>query len=146
PPRLAIMKLVCAEHQDDDCAGRVQNILAQDPVNYDALVLDGALSLAKGDASKSLRIFEYLSSTYTRNPQVRYQLALAYLLSAKSTNDVSSRKAVENAERSLNDAIKLDPSFQSAVRLFTELKRGKGNPAAAIEPLVRLIDERPQNA
>src|SRR5208337_10309 len=47
PPRVYLMKLVCAEHREEDCAKRVQNILAQDPVNYDATYLDGILSLAK---------------------------------------------------------------------------------------------------
>ena len=37
--------------------------------------MDGFLSLAKGDAAKAIREFEYLSNTYSQNPQVRYQLA-----------------------------------------------------------------------
>ena len=52
-------------------------------INYDALFRDGILSRTKGDAAKAIREFEYLSNTYRQNPQVRYQLALAYLLSAK---------------------------------------------------------------
>ena len=32
PPRVFLMKMACAEHQDEDCAARVQNILAQDPL------------------------------------------------------------------------------------------------------------------
>ena len=43
PPRVFLMKMACAEHQDEDCAARVQNILAQDPLNYDALFQDGIL-------------------------------------------------------------------------------------------------------
>ena len=78
------MKIACAEHQDEDCAARVQNILAQDPINFDALFQDGSLSLAKGEAEKAVREFEYLNNTYGQNPQVRYQLARAYLLYANS--------------------------------------------------------------
>src|SRR6516165_3459705 len=85
PPRVFLMKMACAEHyQDEDCITRVQNVLSQDPINLDAVFIDGVLSLSKGDATKAIREFEYLSNTYTQNPQVRYQLAVAYLLYAKS--------------------------------------------------------------
>ena len=89
PVRVALMKMACAEHPNDDCAARVQNILAQDPLNYDALFEDGTLSAAKGELAKSIREFEYLSDTYSQNPLVRYQLALAYLLQAKAPFSVS---------------------------------------------------------
>jgi tetratricopeptide (TPR) repeat protein len=146
PPRVYLMKIACTEHQDDDCAARVQNILAQDPINYDAVFQDGLLSLAKGDAAKAIREFEYLSNTYGRNPQVRYQLALAYLLFAKDANPVNSRNAVDSAESRLSEAITLDPHFEPAILLFAELKIRKGNPASAIDSLVPLIKDRPQSA
>ena len=103
PPQVFLMRMACAENQaqTDDCVARVQNILAQDSVQYDALFQDGIQSLAKGDAAKAIRNYEYLSNTYGENPQVRYQLALAYLLYAKTANAVESRKAVENAENRL---------------------------------------------
>jgi Tfp pilus assembly protein PilF len=59
PPRVFSMKIACAEHQDEDCVARVQNILAQDPVNYEAVFQDGLLSLANGNANKAIREFEY---------------------------------------------------------------------------------------
>jgi Tfp pilus assembly protein PilF len=82
PPRVLLMKIACAERQNDDCAARVQNILSQDSVNYDALFQDGVLNLAKRDALGAIRDFEYLSNAHRQNPIVRYQLALAYLLYA----------------------------------------------------------------
>src|SRR5260221_5324350 len=146
PPRVYLMKAACAERHEEDCAARVQNILAQDPINYDAVFLDGGFNLAKGDAPKSIREFEYLSNTYSRNPQVRYQLALAYLLQAKAANPVDSRSAVDSADGRLNEAIKLDPHFEQAILLSAELKIRKGSPAAAVELLAPLIKERPQTA
>src|SRR5262245_16996145 len=144
PPRVIVMKIACAEHQDEDCSARVQNVLAQDPINHEALFQDGKFSLAKGDAAKAIREYEYLSNTYHRNPQVRYQLALAYLLHAKSASFVASGRAVEAAEKSLDDAIKLDPRYADAVLLLAELKLRKGVPAAAVELLAPLTKERPQ--
>ena len=65
PPRVYLMKIACAEHPDgEDCAARVQNILAQDALNFDALFQSGSLSLAKGEAEKAVREFEQLNSTY----------------------------------------------------------------------------------
>src|SRR5262245_47649717 len=146
PPRVYLMKIACAEHQDEDCIVRVQNVLAQDPINYDALFVDGLLSLGKGEAAKAIRVFEYLSNTYSQNPQVRYHLARAYLLYAKSAGVVESRRAVESAESRLDEAIKLNPHFDEAILLLAELKMSKGIPAAAVDLLAPLIKERPQIA
>jgi tetratricopeptide (TPR) repeat protein len=147
PPRVLLMKLVCAEHQDEDCAARVQNILAQDAINYDSLFEDGILNLAKGDNAKAIREYEYLSNFYTQNPWVRYQLASAYLqLSEKSASAVDSLSAVENAEKRLNEAIKLDPKFDQAILRLAQIKISKGIPAAAMDLLEPLVKERPQNA
>jgi tetratricopeptide (TPR) repeat protein len=146
PPRVFLMKMACTEHQGEDCIARVQNILSQDPINYDALFVDGILNLRKGDAATAMREFEYLSNTYTQNPQVRYQLALAYLLYAKSAGAAQSRRAVESAESRLHEAVKLDPSFEQAILLLAELKIRKGIPAAAVDLLAPLTKERPQIA
>jgi tetratricopeptide (TPR) repeat protein len=140
------MQIACAERRDDDCAARVKDILTQDPNNFEAVFQDGLLSLAKGDAARAIRNFEYLSNAFRRNPQVRLQLALAHLLSAKDATEVTSRKAIDAAEGRLNEAIKLDPHLEPAVLLFAELKIRKGSSAAAIDPLARLIKERPQVA
>lgn len=146
PGRVYLMRIACAENRDENCLAKIQDVLAQDSSNYDALFMDGLANLAKGDASKAIREFEYLSNTYTLNHQVRYQLALAYLLFAKTANSVNSRNATENAENRLGEAIKLDPLFEPAVLLFAELKIAKGSAAAALEPLTRLTRERPQSA
>jgi tetratricopeptide (TPR) repeat protein len=146
PPRVFLMRIACAEHKEEDCAARVQNILAQDSVNYDALFQDGIFSLTKGDAPKALRTYGYLVDTYRINPQVRYQLALAYLLSAKSANAADRRNAVDTAEGVLADAIKLNPRFDQATLLLAELKLRKGNAAAVVDLLAPLTKERPQVA
>jgi tetratricopeptide (TPR) repeat protein len=146
PPRVLLMQIACAEHQDEDCIARVQNVLSQDPINYDALFVDGLLSLGKGEAAKAIRVFQYLSNTYSQNPQVRYHLARAYLLYAKSAGAVESRRAVETAESRLDEAVKLNPRFEQAILLLAELKIRKGVPAPAVDLLVPLIKERPQIA
>ena len=56
------------------------------PLNYDALFQSGLSSLAKGDATQAIRIFEQLSNMNRQDARVRYQLALAYLLYAKTAS------------------------------------------------------------
>jgi tetratricopeptide (TPR) repeat protein len=148
PPRVVLMKMACAERQDDDCAARVKNVLSQDSINYDALYQDGILNLAKGDAVGAIRDFEFLSNAYRQNPLVRYQLALAYLLhsNSKDLSDANRRDAVEAAERRLDEAVGLQPLFDRAAMLLAELKIRKGNPAAAVELLEPLTKLRPQVA
>jgi tetratricopeptide (TPR) repeat protein len=146
PPRVLLMKMACAERQDENCVTRVKNVLSQDSINYDALYQDGILNLSKGDAMGAIRDFEYLSNAYRQNALVRYQLALAYLLHAnsKDLNEEARRKAVDAAESRLNEAVGLQPRFGQAATVLAELKLRKGNPAAAVELLEPLTKEQPQ--
>lgn len=146
PPRVYLMRIACAKQRDEDCTKRVQDILAQDPINFDALFQDGSLNLAKGETGKAIREFEQLSGIYSQNAQVRYQLALGYLQFAKSAGSDNSRKALENAESNLTTAVKLDPRLEQAAILLAEIKIRKGSPAAAIDLLLPLVKDRPQLA
>ena len=146
PPRVLLMRIACAKAQDEDCATRAQNILAQDSFNFDALFQDGVLNLAKGNTALAIREFEQLSNIFSQNPQVLYQLALAYLQSAKTASPVNSRNAVDSADSALSTAVKIAPQFEQAVVLLAELKIRKGTPAAAVDLLVPLIKDRPQLA
>ena len=146
PSRVYLMKMVCAEHPDDDCVQRVQNILAQYPLNFDALFQSASLSLAKGDAEKAASEFEQLGSMYGQNPQVRYELARAYVLNAMKASEVKSRTLAQAAEEQLTVATRLDPKFVPAALLLAELKMRKGNAAAAVDLLTPITKERPQIA
>ena len=94
PNQVFLMKIACAEKRDDDCAARVEKILAQDSFNYDALFESGISSLRKGDATRAIRIFEQLSGM-TQDARPRFQLALAYLLYAKGATAAEAQKAVD---------------------------------------------------
>lgn len=146
PPRVYLMRIVCSEKRGDDCAAQVDKILAQDPINYDALFESGLASLSKGEATRAIRIFEQLSSMNAQDPRVRYQLALAYLASTKDASPVTSQNAMDAAENNLSAAVKLDPKFQQAVLLLAELKIKKGAPAAAADLLIPFVKEQPQLA
>jgi tetratricopeptide (TPR) repeat protein len=149
PASVGLMKLSCAERNrnTEDCDAKTQIILARDTMNYDGLLQDGIRNIEKGDAGKAVRELEYLSSIYTRNAPVRFQLARAYLLlSAKTTSLAEKRSAAQRAETVLDDALKLDPTLNAATVLLAEIKIAKGIPAAAVELLTPLVKERPQMA
>jgi tetratricopeptide (TPR) repeat protein len=146
PPRVALMKLACAERQDDDCRGRVQNILAQDPINFDAIFQDSVLNLTKGDAATAVKKLEYLNNAYREKPQLLYQLAVAYLAFAGHASPVDARDSVGKAASRLTEAIKLDPRFDAAILTYAELQIRSGNAAGAIDSLAHLINEQPQLA
>ena len=61
------------------------------------------------------------------------------MLYAKSAGAVESRRAVESAESRLDEAVKLNPRFEQAILLLSELKIRKGVPAPAVDLLVPLI-------
>jgi tetratricopeptide (TPR) repeat protein len=145
PPRVYLMKIACAEHRDDDCIKLMQSVLSQDPVNFDALYQTALVSLAKGDAEKAVREFEQLGGLYGQSPQVRYQLAQAYLLNTNNATEVKRRNLTEAAEKSLDTAIQLDPHFNQAKLLLAEIKMRKGSPAAAVDLLVPVTKEQPKN-
>ena len=149
PASVALLKVSCAERKrkQEDCDARTQAVLARDQMNFDGLLQDGIRNIEKGDATKAVRELGYLSSIYTKNPLVRYHLARAYLLLAvKSTNPVDKRDAVERADTSLTDALKLDPNFSLATILLAEIKIAKGSPVSAVDLLTPLVKERPQLA
>ena len=146
PGRVFLMKIVCSENRDDDCAARVDSVLAQDSLNYDALFQSGLLNLGKGDLTRAIRIFEQLTGLNDQDPRVRYQLALAYLASMKDATLVASRDALERAENHLSVAVKLDPKHQQAVLILADLKIKKGVPAAAQDLLIPFVKEQPQVA
>jgi cytochrome c-type biogenesis protein CcmH/NrfG len=130
------LNVACAEQQDD----------ARKPIGYDAFFQHGLRSLAAGDAASAIRDFYYLCRIFVKDAHVRYQLARAYLLSAKGASAEAGRNAVKKAEDRLTEAIKLDPHFDQAIVLLAELKMGKANLAAAVDLLAPLIKESPQNA
>lgn len=145
PARVYQMRIACAEKQDDKCKEQVAAILKQDPANFDALLQDGVFKLAGGDANTAARELSFLNGTYIQNPLVRYQLARANLLQARVANPVESKKALDSAESNLTEAVKLNPKFEPAVLTLAELKIRKGSPAAAIDLLQPLTQQKTQN-
>ena len=144
PARVYLMKLACAARVDEECAARVQSILAQDAINFDAQFQDSVVNLVRGDAAKAVEQLEHLNDSYREKPKLLYQLAVAYVAFAGRASPVAARDAVDKAIGRLNEAIKLDPHYAEAILTYAELQIRSGNAGAAIESLSRLIKEQPQ--
>lgn len=145
PAHILLMKISCSRQESEqqaDCAKRAQAILAKDPTNYDGLFYDGLQNM-RGDVLKSVREFEFLSSAYARNWEVRYQAALAHLAFAKTADPVKSGQARERAETRLREAISLNPKLKDPTRLLALMYLDRGNSVGAIDLLEKYVQDNP---
>jgi tetratricopeptide (TPR) repeat protein len=133
PGWVSMMNLATGEKKLDDAAKFADAVLARDDKNYEALLCRGNVSLAKGDSGKAVMQFERMESIYKKSPQVKFQLAVAYL----SAHD--KIKCMEN----LNQALALDPGFSQAALFLAQLDIRLGDPAAAVALLNRFIKKDP---
>lgn len=134
PALIVVMKVAFEERRFDDCAATIGKILARDSGNYEALSQRGALRLTKGDVDGAIADLEKLDGVYRRVPQLKYELALAYLRKGDKTK----------AEDKLNQDVLIAPDFDPALLLLAELNVRKGNPAAAVDSLTQLLKKKPQ--
>jgi tetratricopeptide (TPR) repeat protein len=134
PAWLLLAQFAYAQAKTEECARLLDRILSRDPVNYDALLLRGNLSLAKGDSTNAITHFERLAKAYDRDPKVQYQLAVAHLL----------HKEPIKAEASLNRALVLNSNYVDVILLQAELNLRQGNSGPAIVSLTRLLKQQPQ--
>jgi tetratricopeptide (TPR) repeat protein len=134
PAWVALLKLDLSEHKFDEAANAIQTILSRDRVNFDALLEDGNLNLIKGDGAAAAAKFERMAELFKTSPQVRVQLALAYLQSGNKVR----------ASASLNQALKLDPNFSPAILILSELDIRQNRPGEAVKLLLPLTKMQPQ--
>jgi tetratricopeptide (TPR) repeat protein len=140
PASVYLMKLSCADGPRENCTESVRNILARDPDNDDAILIDGQLSLAAGDTAGAIKRFELVNRINLRNVQARFQLAAAYLLNQQ--DDAAIDKAVD----SLNAAVNIDAHYIPANLLLSDLRMRKGQHSAAIDLLTQVINDSPETA
>jgi exosortase C (VPDSG-CTERM-specific) len=134
PAWVLLAQLAFDQAKTEECAALLDNVLARDRLNYDALLLRGNLSLAKGDSTNAIAYFERLAKAYDRDPQVQYRLAVAHLLN----------KEPIKADANLNRALVLNSNYVDAILLQAELNLRQANSGAAISSLTRLLKQQPQ--
>jgi len=135
PAWLFLMKAAFAEHQYDECKTNIDSVLARDNLNYDAMLQSGLLALTQRDGPKAVAALKRLSEVYRSSPQVKYNLAQAYLL----VND--RPKAVT----SLNEALGLNHDYAPASLLLAELDYRSGNLSESATLLSESIKNHPED-
>ena len=136
PAWLALAEVAFTEKKLDECSSCLAKILARDSANYEALLMDGRVKLAKGEIEKGKTDFERVVKLYPRASRAYFQLALANLAGDDVIKAVSS----------LNQTLALEPDFADATLLQAELGIRRGDLAPAITSLQKFTKQNPQTA
>ena len=134
PAWVGLAEIALAEKTPDECAASLNKALARDPEDYDALLLQGRLDLARGETATAITELERMSKAYPQASRVHYQLAMAYLVNGESAKGVNS----------LNKAVSLDANFTEATLLLAQVGIENGDFDSAIVSLKQLIVNQPQ--
>jgi tetratricopeptide (TPR) repeat protein len=136
PAWMALIKITGAEKKYDDCAALLGKLLARDPQNFDALLMNSQIKLTQGKTAEATVGLEQMAKNYPQAPPVHYQLAIAYLAGGDSDDAIAS----------LKKALALNADFPEAELLLAgvQIKTGDVDPAIAI--LKPLIQQHPQIA
>jgi tetratricopeptide (TPR) repeat protein len=127
-------RLAYDERKYDECAGYLQRVLAKDPMNLEAVSLNGVLMITRGQIAEAISQLERLKGIYSGAKDVYYELALAYLAHNEPSKAVSC----------LDQALLIDPNYPDAALLLAEVTIRRREPASAIPLLTQLIKTQPQ--
>jgi len=126
-------EIALEEKRYDDCDKLLDNALAHDEDNFDALFLRGRMYLATGKIDRAAAEFSRMAAIYDQSPEVEYQLALAQ----------AALKDYAKATSALNKALALRPKYTEAIVLMASLNISKGDTATAISSLTLLLKDLP---
>jgi tetratricopeptide (TPR) repeat protein len=133
-----LMNMFFVERNYDKCADVIAKVLARDPVNFEALMQSGNLSMAKRDGTNAIAVYRRMESVkmYEASPSVKYHLALAYLMNGDRADAVAT----------LTEALTVDHNYSPATLLLAELDVRSGSAAAAVNLLLPLVKKESQEA
>jgi tetratricopeptide (TPR) repeat protein len=134
PAWMASAKVAAAGKKYDDCAALLAKLLARDPDNFEALLLNAQVELAQDKTVGATLALERMAKNYPQAPPVHYQLAVAYVTSG---ND-------DQAIPSLQKAVALNTNYFDAILLLAELQIKAGDVDSAIAALKQLTQSHPQ--
>ncbi len=133
PGWLGLAEVALDEKTLDDSSTAMDKVLAMDPDNADAFVLQARLNLAKSDVPKATQELEQLAKLYRQAPRIHYQLALAYIMGNQR----------DKALNQLHEVADLDPNFVQASFLLAQLELQVGDADSAVDLLKPLVTQRP---
>lgn len=133
PAWLLSARLAAAQTNLAQCEVAIKHVLDRDPVNFDGLSMRSDLEIFQNKPDQAVKTMEKLCDAYPKSAIARYRLALACLKANNSTK----------ASFALNQAVTQDPLLVPAVLQLSEINLRKGEVAAPIDSLPRLIKAYP---
>jgi tetratricopeptide (TPR) repeat protein len=133
PGWLGLAEVALDEKKFDDSDAALKTVLACDPENVDALVLNARLDMARSDTTNAIAELERLVKIYRQAPQIHYQLALACVMGEK----------IDEAMNQLHDTVDLEPDYVQAAFLLAQLDVKKGDIESALGLLKPLTARQP---
>ncbi len=134
PASLVLAEISAMETKYDECAELLEKALVLDPDNFDALMFQSQMEMARGLPDKAVTDLERMARIYPGLARVHYQLGAAYF----TVNDSV------NATASLNRALELNTNYTDATLLLAQLQIKNNNPAPAMIAMERLRQKQPQ--
>ena len=134
PATMVLAEIAAAEKKYDECTNLLATVLANDPENFDAMLFQGQMDLARGDAGQAVADMDRMARVYPQVARVHFQLGAACLLA----NDPVK------AGDCFNRALELNPNFTEASLLLAQTQIKNGNAEPAIVSLERLREKQPK--
>jgi tetratricopeptide (TPR) repeat protein len=129
-------EIALAEKKFEDCSSLLDQALARDPDNYQALSLRGRSYLAQGLNDKAVAELEHAVAVYDSSAQFQYLLAFAY----------SQKNDLKAAVVGLTKALSLTPDFPEAILALANVNIRRGNAEAAVTSLTQFVKQHPRVA
>lgn len=135
PGLIFAMKVADAEHRYDDAAAAMRKVLALDSSNIDAMLERASIKEAHRDYVGAIEELKKVVQAYPRLPQIKYDLASAYL----HTGDLA------RARDRLNEALVAAPTFYAAALLLAEVDLRQSDAADAVKIVQQVLARQPRN-
>ena len=136
PAWLLLANIAATEKKIDESLAAVGRILARDPFNVEAVLLDARLKFDKGDKDKAVAELEQAVRAMPQAPQLHYQLGVTY----------AAMGVPDKAAASLTQALSLVPDIPGAILLLSEINVRQGKVGPAIIALKQLVQKHPEIA
>jgi len=134
PAGIALAGTYGDEKKFDAAREVLAKVMARDQNNFEALLLGARMGMIQGDYATAVTEYEKMVKTFSKSPQLFYQLGLAY----NGENDTPKAMAA------LNQAITLSPGYAEAIIALAQIKIAKGDVSSAVVALKQLVQQRPK--
>lgn len=136
PGLMLLAELDESDKRFDESEAVVGRVLAREATYPGAVLLAARLRLKNGEVEKAVSTLEAAARVYSQNPQIQYELALAY----------NAEHKTDQAIKSLGQALLNAPDFTDAILALAQLKIQTGDLASAIVTLGQFVKRHPDAA